>query len=181
MRIIAGRWRGHRIASPPGRHTRPTTDRMREAWMSVIQGELPGARVLDLFAGSGALGLEALSRGAAHVTFIERSGAALRVLRDNVRRLGAEAECDIVRADAMSYIARLEPLAFDLALADPPYEKGLADALARVFTGRGFAHELWVEHRAKEPLDAFEGARTRRYGDSALTVIPASSSTENES
>jgi 16S rRNA (guanine966-N2)-methyltransferase len=135
---------------------------------------LPGARVLDLFAGSGALGLEALSRGAARVTFVERSGGALRALRENIRRLDAEAECDIVRADALGYVAALGLDQFDLALADPPYGEGAAVALARLFMENHFARWLWVEHRVTEALPEMAGARTRRYGDTALTSIPAS-------
>jgi 16S rRNA (guanine966-N2)-methyltransferase len=132
MRIIAGRWRGRAILAPPGRATRPTTDRVREAWMSAIQAEIPDARVLDLFAGSGALGLESLSRGAAHVTFVEQSGAALRALRANIQRLDA-ANTRVVRADAIRYVEKLAADAFDLALADPPYGKGHAEALLHCF------------------------------------------------
>ncbi len=173
MRIIAGRWRGRRIAAPPGRDTRPTTDRVREAWMSALQPTLPDANVLDLFAGSGALGLEALSRGAAHATFVERSGAALRALRANVERLGAAAQATVVRADALAYVRALEPRAFDVALADPPYGRGYAQALARTFGERPFADALWIEHGADDVPPALPGARTRRYGDTALTSIPA--------
>ncbi|HEX6938005.1 MAG TPA: 16S rRNA (guanine(966)-N(2))-methyltransferase RsmD [Longimicrobiales bacterium] len=173
MRIIAGRWRGRRIEAPPGRETRPTTDRVREAWMSALQPELPGARVLDLFAGSGALGLEALSRGAAHATFVERAGSALRALRANIERLGAAERATVVRADALVYVRRLEPHAFDVALADPPYGRGIADALVRAFEERPFAHRLWIEHRADDPVPVLPGARTRRYGDTALTSIPS--------
>jgi 16S rRNA (guanine966-N2)-methyltransferase len=173
MRIIAGRWRGHRIQAPPGRHTRPTADRVREAWMSALTPLLPGARALDLFAGSGALGLELLSRGAAHVTFVEISEAALRVLRANVQRLGADGQVRIVRADALRYVEGLEPFAFDLALADPPYGKGLAAALIQRFAEKPFARWLWVEHGADEVLPSLPEARTRRYGDTGLTSIPA--------
>jgi 16S rRNA (guanine966-N2)-methyltransferase len=173
MRIIAGRWRGRRIEAPPGRDTRPTTDRVREAWMSALQPWLPGARVLDLFAGSGALGLEALSRGAEWVTFVERAGGALRALRANVERLGAGEACEIVRADAIAYVSSLEPGAFDLALADPPYGQGYADALIRLLEQRRFARWLWIEHRVTDRLPEIPGARTRRYGDTALTSIPA--------
>lgn len=172
MRIIAGRWRGRRIEAPPGRETRPTGDRVREAWMSALQPYLPGARVVDLFAGSGALGLEALSRGASHATFVERAGPALRVLRSNVAQLGAEAESEIVRADAITFVAGLEPFAFDIALADPPYGQGYADSLARLFVDKKFARWLWVEHRVTDPIPEIEGAKTRRYGDVALTFIP---------
>src|SRR6185295_5984670 len=91
LRIVAGRWRGRRLVAPRGRDTRPTSDRVREALFSIL-GPLEGERVLDLFAGSGALGLEALSRGAASATLVERAPAALRALRDNVADLGAGAE-----------------------------------------------------------------------------------------
>src|SRR5690606_24942929 len=112
VRIIAGRWRGHPIAAPPGQRTRPTSDRVREAWMSALQFELPDSRVLDLFAGSGALGLEALSRGAAHVTFVELSPRAIETLRANARKLGTEA-FEIVRGDALEFVERLPAGAYD--------------------------------------------------------------------
>lgn len=172
MRIIAGRWRGHPIQAPPGRHTRPTTDRVREAWMSALQAELPGARVLDLFAGSGALGLESLSRGAAHATFVERSGAALRALRANVAKLGAT-EVEVVRGDAIAYASRLEAGAFDVALADPPYGEAYAATLARLFLERPFADSLWVEHRVNDPMPEAPGSRQRRYGDTMITTLVA--------
>lgn len=143
--------------------------------MSALQPLLPGARVLDLYAGSGALGLEALSRGAAHVTFVERSGAALKALKANVESLGAGDQVEIVRADALAYAAELDPLAFDLALADPPYGQGLAEALVRLFLEKPFARWLWIEHRISDRLPAIPEARTRRYGDTALTSIPAPS------
>lgn len=138
--------------------------------MSAIQFELPDARVLDLFAGSGALGIEALSRGAAHVTFVEHSGRTIDVLRANVRSLGAMAECEIVRQDAMRFVATLEPLAFDLALADPPYGNELAAALAEHWIGVPFAGALWIEHGAAESLPEGPNRRTRRYGDTAITA-----------
>jgi 16S rRNA (guanine966-N2)-methyltransferase len=141
--------------------------------MSALQPLLPGARVLDLYAGSGALGLEALSRGAARVTFVERAGSALRVLRANVRQLEAESSCEIIRADALAYAAALGPDEFDVALADPPYGEGAAGALLELLLQRQFARWLWVEHRATEALPELAGARTRRYGDTALTSIPA--------
>ncbi len=178
MRIVAGRWRGHAIQAPPGRATRPTTDRVREAWMSAMLPLLTGATVLDLFAGSGALGLEALSRGAAHATFVEIAGAPLKALRANVERLGARDEVTVVRDDALHFARKLEPDAFDVALADPPYDHPYATQLVELFAQRPFAGWLWVEHRAKEALPELPGARTRRYGDTALTAIPAPSPRE---
>jgi len=173
VRIIAGKWRGHTIAAPPGRRTRPTTDRVREAWLSALQLDLPGSRVLDLFAGSGALGLEALSRGAASATFVEQAHGALRALAANIHKLGVEDAVQVVRGDALRYAARLEPLAFDIALADPPYGVGAAEGLAELFRAVPFAAQLWVEHRAGEPLPDLPGMHTRKYGDTALAFIPA--------
>lgn len=174
MRIIAGRWRGRSLHAPHGRRTRPTTDRVREAWMSALQARIPGARALDLFAGSGALGLELLSRGAAHVTFVERSAGALRTLRENLQALDvADDEAGIVREDVLRYVAALDADGFDVAVADPPYDAGLAEALARAYRRRPFARELWIEHRVSEPLDAVAGAHTRRYGDTLLSSFTA--------
>lgn len=169
MRIIAGRWRGHPIQAPPGGRTRPTTDRVREAWMSMVHPALPDARFLDLFAGSGSLGLEAISRGARHATFVERAAPALRTLRANIRKLGAEEQATVVRGDALAFVASLDEGAFDIAVADPPYDSGAAPALADLFLRRPFAAMLWIEHRVTDPLPGSEDADTRRYGDTLLT------------
>lgn len=175
MRIVAGEWGGRKIFAPPGRETRPTTDRVREAWMSALSAELPEARVLDLFAGSGALGLEALSRGAEHVVFVEQAAPALRVLRTNLDTLAATARATVVRDDVLRFLAAPDLPRFDLALADPPYGMGLAAALVRRFVSRPFASLLCVEHRRDDPLPEMPGARTRRYGDTTLTFVPAGS------
>ncbi|HET6229230.1 MAG TPA: 16S rRNA (guanine(966)-N(2))-methyltransferase RsmD [Longimicrobiaceae bacterium] len=173
MRIVAGEWGGRRIAAPPGRATRPTTDRVREAWMSAVAGEIPGARVLDLFAGSGALGLEALSRGADSAVFVEMAPPALKALRQNLDDLGAAARAEIVRGDAVRYAEKLGPGAFDLAFADPPYAQGFAEALARAFAAVPFAALLCIEHGRGDAIPDLPGARTRRYGDTSLTFLPA--------
>src|SRR6478609_12040764 len=104
MRIVAGRWRGRQIAAPADDRTRPTGDRVREAWMSIVNPWLAGARVLDLFAGSGALGLEALSRGAEVVDFVENAPASLAVLRANTELLEAGSAALIHRADAIAFV-----------------------------------------------------------------------------
>lgn len=171
MRIIAGRWRGHRLRTAKGRGVRPTTDRVREAWLAAVGGDVEGAKVLDLFAGSGALGLEALSRGAKEVVFVERARNALVALRGNVELLGTEGECQIVAGDAMAFVRRLTEGAFDLVLADPPYDLGLAGKLLEVFAEKGFARELWVEHRSVEAMPPLPGIRQRRYGDTTLTTL----------
>jgi 16S rRNA (guanine966-N2)-methyltransferase len=152
---------------------RPTTDRVREAWMSILAAELPGARVLDLFAGSGALGLEALSRGAARAVFVENAPRSLRALQANVAALGAGPRAEVVRGDALRYVAGLAPRSFDLAFADPPYGTGAAEALVQRFAEVPFAALLAVEHGPRDVLPALPGARERRYGDTYLTFYPA--------
>jgi len=171
VRIIAGEWRGRRIEAPAGRTTRPTTDRAREAWMSVLQPQLPAARVLDLFAGSGALGLEALSRGAAEVTFVEGDARAIAALRRNLVTLGASDRATIVRTDAVRFAKTLAAGAFDVAFADPPYEQGLATAVAGRWLEVAFSRILGVEHSPRELLAG--GDDTRRYGDTAITFYRA--------
>lgn len=150
---------------------RPTTERVREAWMAALGPRLEGARVLELFAGSGALGLEVLSRGAREVVFVERAHEALEVLRRNIRLLGAEDRCQVVRRDALAFARSLEPQSFHFALADPPYGKGFATALLELFAKVPFAGELWLEHPANEVMPSIPGARQRRYGDTILTQI----------
>ena len=141
--------------------------------MSVVAPYLPGARVLDLFAGSGALGLEALSRGAEYAVFVEQAPAALTVLRANLRALDAEGRTEVVRADAVKYAAALEAGAFDMAFADPPYGEGFAETLAEAFVRTPFAGLLCIEHGRDDAVPDLPGARTRRYGDTNLTFIPA--------
>lgn len=125
MRIIAGQWRGRPLVAPKGTDTRPTADRTREALFSMLVsrlGSFEGLRVLDLFAGSGALGLEALSRGAAHCTFVEQDSAALDALKGNIAKLGAGPQSD-VRAQSVTALGPA-PAPYDLLLLDPPYGSG---------------------------------------------------------
>jgi len=177
MRIIAGRWKGRRLKAPRGKGVRPTSDRVREAWMSAMGADVMDARVLDLFAGSGALGLEALSRGAARLVFVERARGALGVIRANVELVGAGAECTVVASDVFAFLRAREKgeEVFDLALADPPYGTGDAARLVLEFGRKPFAKEFWFEHPWREALPLPVGARTRRYGDTALTTLKADS------
>lgn len=170
MRIIAGRWKGHGIKSVKGRHVRPTTDRVRESWFSALGHSVVDARVLDLFAGSGALGLEAASRGAASVVLVEKARGPAGVIRSNIERLGASDVCTVVVDDAFRFVSRVEA-PFDVALADPPYGSGDAARLVESYLREPFANELWLEHPVREDLALPEGARTRRYGDTALTTL----------
>ena len=169
-RIIAGDFGGRRLGPPADRPVRPTADRVREAWMSILADRIAGARVLDLFAGSGALGLEALSRGASHATFVELAPAALAAIRANVAALGLAGRVTIRRGDALRLVARLEPRAFDLALADPPYTIPYAAQLVRAFRDQPFARLLAVEHPAAVDPQADE---TRRYGEVSLSFCHA--------
>ena len=140
--------------------------------MSALGGRVVGARVLDLFAGSGALGLEALSRGASSVVLVERARGALRVVRSNIELLGADSECTVVANDVFQFLN--PPVErFDLALADPPYGGGAASRLVERFLEEPFANELWVEHPWRETLPLPEHARTRRYADTALSTLAA--------
>jgi len=170
MRIIAGEWRGRRISAPRGRDVRPTTDRIREAWMSALGSSIPGARVVDLFAGSGALGLESLSRGAASVTFVEKAREALRALDANVGALAAGDRTRVVREDVFRFLNRTPAGTFDLALADPPYGEGHAARLLEFVAAKPFARELWVEHHSRELIPDLPGLTQRRYGDTTLTI-----------
>lgn len=174
MRIIAGEWRGRRIAAPKGDAVRPTLDRVREAWMSMVHTELPGARVLDLFSGSGALGLEALSRGAASVDFVESDPTAFRVLRENIDLLDAGSRCTVYRENALKFVSRVsdglnDAAAYDVAFADPPYRKKLAFELAERWLKRPFATIFGVEHESSESMPA--DGDTRRYGDTSVTIF----------
>jgi 16S rRNA (guanine966-N2)-methyltransferase len=170
MRIVAGEFGGRRLAIPKDDRVRPTADRVREAWMSILADAVPGARVLDLYAGSGALGLEALSRGAASAEFVELNPPSLRALEANVAALGVGERVAIHRGDAIRFAERLGPDAFDLVLADPPYDRDDAARLVSLFRRTPFARILSVEHRAGDRLD---GDSTRRYGDTALTFCHA--------
>jgi len=167
MRIVAGQWRGRKIEAPPGRDVRPTLDRVREAWMSILQHDIPGSCVIDLFAGSGALGLEALSRGAAWADFVENDSRSIRVLKKNIDAFQPGDVLEIHRADAIRFAGKLEANAYDIAFADPPYAGGAAAQLAEVWLKRPFARILSVEHDARETLAG--ATDTRRYGSSAIT------------
>lgn len=124
MRIIAGEKRGTKLQALPGSHTRPTLDRVKEGMFSAVHFWLPGARVADLYAGSGQLGLEALSRGAAFCTFVEDAPAALKVLRENIDAAGYREKSRVVRSGVAAFLAGSRER-FDLVLLDPPYEQGL--------------------------------------------------------
>lgn len=124
MRVITGSARGIRLQTPAGQDTRPTTDRVKEALFSILHFDIPGRRVLDLFAGSGQLGIEALSRGAASCTFVDQRAEAVAVIRENLRSAGLSAQAQVLCQDAFSFLVRPQEI-FDLVLLDPPYHSGM--------------------------------------------------------
>ena len=179
MRVTGGRLGGrHLVAAPRG--VRPTADRVREALFARLS-DLAGVRVLDLYAGTGALGIEALSRGAEHVLFVERSRASLVALRRNLDALDLVARARIVRGDACSALRRLarEDLRFELVLADPPYaDRDIARALELLRSGGLLAPgaTVVVERSRRHPLPSVEGLvkhESRRYGDTTLEWLEA--------
>src|SRR4030095_10454429 len=168
MRIIAGRWRGRTSRAPRDDRVRPTGDRAREAWMSIVQPELPGARVLDLYAGSGALGLEALSRGAESADFVDVATASINAIKENGATLGALERMRIHRGEALRYAQKLDAGAFDIAFADPPYHLGRAPRLPAQWLRVPLANILGIDHDSHEALP--EGGETRTYGGTAVTI-----------
>ncbi len=170
MRIIAGTRRGHRIAAPKGRGTRPTSDRVRENAFNLI-GPVDGASVLDLFAGSGALGLEALSRGAASCTFVESDRDACRTINANLDRLGLEAT--VLCQDAFRAVAQ-ERVAYDLVLCDPPYDVDATRLpFARLLAPDGLL--VYESSGRGDPPDVPGLAlrTSRKYGSARLTLFDA--------
>jgi 16S rRNA (guanine966-N2)-methyltransferase len=172
MRVVAGELRGRRIDGPPGNDTRPTTDKVREAVFNAL-GSLDlvrDARIADLWAGSGALGIEALSRGAAHCTFVERDRAALRVLRDNLDHLGLDAVGKVIAGDAVAQAAALD---VDLVLADPPYQ---FEAWLPLLQSTRASFVVAESGRSLEALDGlaeagWQAVRARRYGRTWVTFF----------
>lgn len=176
MRIVAGAARGRRLVAPTGAAVRPTTDRVREALFSSLSGRVRGAHVLDLFAGTGALGLEALSRGAASVTLVEQDARAIAALTTNVRAVGLPG-ADVVAREVARWLAVTDPATrrFDVVLLDPPYaidEEVLAHCLALLVPLLAPAAVVVVERSAQAPAPSWPAGLvadgTRRYGSTTL-------------
>ncbi len=168
MRILAGRWAGRDLTSPADARERPTAENVRGALLDLLAPVLQGARVLDLFAGTGALGLEAMSRGAKSADFVETRPASLHALRANVAALHVRERSRIFKRDAIPFAAALPEGAYDLAFADPPYGSRMADRVIESWLARPYARVLAVEHAAEQQLPA--GGRRHLYGDTAVTL-----------
>lgn len=178
MRIIAGRLRGRRLESPRGRGVRPTSDRIRESMFDLLGPGIEGLRVLDLFAGSGALGIEALSRGAGQALFVERDRQALALLRRNLAACRLEGDARVVAGEVRAFLAADRPGSpFDLVLADPPYRRGWPAVIVELLARGG-----WLGPGGRLVLEAESGAevpgqegplaleKSRRYGNTAVHV-----------
>ena len=180
MRIIAGAYRGRALAAlgkgDAGAHLRPTTDRVRESLFNVLMhtGAIPGARVLDLFAGTGALGLEALSRGAAEVLFVDDGRVSGGLIRKNIGICRAEDRCTLARRDAVK-LGQNPRAPYDLLFLDPPYGKGLGQkALAAALAGGWIAQDALVVWEDSRPMTAPEGFvlhDSRTSGDTHITLM----------
>jgi 16S rRNA (guanine966-N2)-methyltransferase len=167
LRILKGRWAGRDLVSPGGR-VRPTSEAVRDAALSWVADRLPGARVLDLFAGTGALGLEAVSRGAKTADFVESHGAALHALKANVAAFRLRKRCRIFKKDVFRFLEGVEPGAYEVALADPPYTSSMARRVVERWTEVRFADLLLVETSLDAELPP--GGERRVIGETALTM-----------
>jgi len=177
LRIIAGQWRGRKLVAPPGEATRPTADRTRETLFSMLVsriGSFEGLAVADLFAGSGALGLEALSRGAASCIFAEQDPAAIRAIRANIANLHCQPQCDVRAGSVLSLGPARQPL--DLILLDPPYGSGAGavalERLARLgWIGAGTWVSLETEAGEAANVRSLEAVAERRAGKARITLL----------
>jgi 16S rRNA (guanine966-N2)-methyltransferase len=168
MRIVGGKFAGRSLTSPSGR-VRPTTEELRAAWLDALAGDLEGARCLDLFAGSGALGLEAISRGARSCDFVENSPSAIHSLKANVAALRVRAQVRIFDRDAIPFVRRITQVAYDIAFVDPPYGSLKLDRIVERWLEQPFSRILSCEHSPDHKLPV-RGKRLT-VGDSALTII----------
>lgn len=172
MRIIGGKYAGRDLTSPADPRVRPTAEPVRGALLDELEPSLPGTRILDLFAGSGALGLEALSRGAASADFVEFRPASLHALRANIAALRVRERTRVFKRDAISFVEGLEADRYDIAFADPPYDSRLLDRVIATWQTTRFARILAVEHARGHHLA--RGQSHRKFGDSAITIYRAS-------
>ena len=176
MRVITGKARGIQLKTPEGLTTRPTADRVKEALFSIIQFEIPGAQVLDLFGGTGQLGIEALSRGAKSATFVDAGEPACRLIRENLRRTKLEAEGRVVRSDYMDYLKRCRE-EYDIILLDPPYaEVFLENALKQIAeidilrSGGIIVAERPLGKELPWEFEGFTRSKDYKYGKTLLTI-----------
>ena len=170
MRIVGGKWAGRSLTSPSGR-VRPTTEELRASWMDLLEADLRDARCLVLFAGTGALGLEAMSRGAKSCDFVENGPSAIHALKANVAALRLRERTRIFDRDAIPFVERITQIGYDIAFADPPYGSRKLDRIIKRWLDVPFARILTVEHAPDHELPA--KGRSKRVGDSVVTKFVA--------
>lgn len=175
MRVVGGKFAGRNLTSPADTRVRPTAEHVRAALLDLLANDLPDARVLDLFAGTGALGIEAISRGAASADFVEFRPGSLHALRANVAALRLRERTRIFKRDALPFAAALSADSYDLAFADPPYESRMLDRLIDTWRAIAFAPVLAVEHARNHVLPP--GALRRTFDDTTITIYRAASTT----
>ena len=168
MRVVAGRFAGRDLASPNDFRVRPTAEHVRAALLDALAADLPGARVLDLFAGTGALGIEAISRGAGTADFVEFRPASLHALKANLAALKLRERTRVFKKDAMPFMAKLDQGAYDIAFADPPYNSRLLERVLDSWRERRFSRILAVEHSVELQLPP--GSHRKRFDDTAITI-----------
>jgi 16S rRNA (guanine(966)-N(2))-methyltransferase RsmD len=195
MRIITGRSKGRRLARPKGQEIRPTSDRVKESIFNILGEKIEGKRVLDLFAGTGNLGIEALSRGAEESIFVEKGRQALRLIQRNLHQFGLEDQSEIIPKDVNRAIGILKQRgeSFDVILMDPPYEKGLIQKTLMKLHSHPIYYDdslLVIEHNRREPLpnhmEGWDLIRQKRIGDTLISFLgprkgPCSSEAEIKS
>ncbi len=167
MRIVAGKHAGRKLTSP-GKKIRPTAESVRDQWLKRLKDDLPRAKVVDLFAGSGALGLEALSRGALYVDFVENGAQALHALKANVAALRESHRARIYKRDVIPFVESLAAGVYQIAFVDPPYGSRKLDRVMATWERVAFASILCVEHGREHRLP--HGGRTRWHGDTGVTI-----------
>jgi 16S rRNA (guanine966-N2)-methyltransferase len=170
VRIVAGRFAGRNLTSPDAR-VRPTAEHVRAALLDLLDAHIDGARVLDLFAGTGALGLEAISRGARSADFVEFRPGSLHALKANIAALRVRERTRVFKRDALPFAAALAAESYDIAFADPPYESRMLDRLIETWQRTRFSRILAVEHAATHTLPA--GGARQVFGETAITVYSA--------
>jgi 16S rRNA (guanine966-N2)-methyltransferase len=169
MRIVGGRFAGRTLTSPDAR-VRPTSEPVRAALLDLLEGELDGARVLDLFAGTGALGLEAISRGAKSADFVEFRPGSLHALKANIAALRLRERTRVFKRDALPFASALTANAYDIAFADPPYESKMLDRLIETWQRNQFARVLAAEHATTHKLPP--GGARHVFGETTVTIYP---------
>jgi 16S rRNA (guanine(966)-N(2))-methyltransferase RsmD len=188
MRVIGGLAKRRTLKAPPGKSIRPTSERVKEALFNILALRIPGARFLDLFAGTGGVGIEALSRGAARVVFIDKSPRALSIIRENLRRTGFSDRALVYPRDAFAALGllRRQGEIFDVVYVDPPYGKGYEVKVLYLIGSHGLVNrggvvvaETDCRNRPPEEIDNLRLSRSERYGDTVLSFYQVKENTEN--